>query len=127
MVTQILNAESAGFVLAFSSGRTAYMSVRDSQGRPAISVQFLRGGHASATGGIFGSLRNALSSSALKGEIAAVRAGKAERVGERNIVIATTKGRIQSWDIHRADIRHSFQKQTVENRLLWPSKRKPQT
>jgi nuclear pore complex protein Nup133 len=101
MVTQILNAESAGFVLAFSSGRTAYMSVRDSQGRPAISVQFLRGGHASATGGIFGSLRNVLSSSALRGEIAAVRAGKPERVGERNIVIATTKGRIQSWDIHR--------------------------
>jgi nuclear pore complex protein Nup133 len=100
-VIQILNAESAGFVLSFTSGRVAYMSVRDGQGRPAITIQFLRGGTGSVSGGIFGSLRNALSSSAGRGEIAAVRAGPQQKVGERNVVVATTKGRIQSWNMHR--------------------------
>jgi len=101
MVIQILNAESAGFVLAFSTGRTAYMSVRDGQGRPSISVQFLRGGSGSAAGGIFGSVRNAFKSSSLRADIAAVRAARPERVGERRIIVASTKGKLQSWDIHR--------------------------
>lgn len=100
-VIQVINAESAGFVLAFSTGRIAYMSVRDGQGRPAISVQFLRSGSGSVSGGIFGSLRNVLSSSALRGDIAAVRAGRPEKVGERNVILVTTKGRLQSWNIHR--------------------------
>ncbi|PBP19499.1 hypothetical protein BUE80_DR009740 [Diplocarpon rosae] len=100
-VIQIVNAESAGFVLAFSTGRIAYMNVRDGQGRPAITVQFLRSGNANVGGGLFGSLRNALSSSAMRGDIAAVRAARPEKVGERKVVLATTKGRLQSWDIHR--------------------------
>ena len=100
-IIQILNAESAGFVLAFSTGRLAYMSVRDGQGRPAISVQFLRGSSGPVSTGIFGSLRNVLSSSAWRGDIAAIRAGRPEKVGERNVVVATAKGKIQSWNIHR--------------------------
>ncbi|CAL3967495.1 unnamed protein product [Diplocarpon coronariae] len=100
-VIQIVNAESAGFVLAFSTGRIAYMNVRDGQGRPSISVQFLRNGNATVGGGLLGSLRNALSSSAMRGDIAAVRAARPENVGERKVVLATTKGRLQSWDIHR--------------------------
>ena len=100
-VIQILNAESAGFVLAFSSGRIAYMSVRDGQGRPAISVQFLRGGSGPASSGIFGSIRNVLSTSALRGDIAAVRAGRPDKVGERNMVVASAKGKLQSWNLHR--------------------------
>ncbi|KAH7356516.1 Non-repetitive/WGA-negative nucleoporin C-terminal-domain-containing protein [Rhexocercosporidium sp. MPI-PUGE-AT-0058] len=101
-VIQILNAETAGFVLAFSTGRIAYMAVRDGQGRPAISVQFLRsGGGPTSTSGIFGSIRNALSSTAWRGDIAAVRAGRQEKVGERNVVLATAKGKLQSWNIHR--------------------------
>ncbi|KAJ5051528.1 uncharacterized protein L3040_001304 [Drepanopeziza brunnea f. sp. 'multigermtubi'] len=101
IVIQIVNAESAGFLLAFSTGRIAYMSVRDGQGRAAISVQFLRSGSGILGGGLFGSLRNVLSSSALRGDIAAVRAARPERVGERSVVLATTKGKIQSWNIHR--------------------------
>lgn len=100
-VIQILNAESAGFILAFSTGRIAYMSVRDGQGRPAISVQFLRGSTRPANSGIFGSIRSVLSTSGLRGDIAAVRAGRLEKVGERNVVVATAKGKIQSWNIHR--------------------------
>ncbi|TVY91891.1 Nucleoporin [Lachnellula willkommii] len=100
-VIQILNAETAGFVLAFSTGRIAYMNVRDGQGRPTISVQFLRGSSASTGGGIFGSLRNVLSASAYRGDIAAVRADLPRKVGERQVVVATAKGKIQSWDIQR--------------------------
>lgn len=100
-VVQILNAESVGFILGFSSGRIAYMSVRDGQGRPGISVQFLRGGSGAVSGGIFGGIRQALSGTTGRENIAAVRAGRAEKLGERNIVVATAKGKLQSWTIHR--------------------------
>jgi nuclear pore complex protein Nup133 len=100
-VIQILNAEIAGFMLAFSSGRIAYMTVRDGQGRPAITVQFLRSGNGTTNTGIFGSLRNALSSSSWHGDIAAMRAGPQRKTGERNVVVATKKGKLQSWNIHR--------------------------
>lgn len=100
-VIQILNAETAGFMLAFSSGRIAYMTVRDGQGRPAITVQFLRSGNSTANTGIFGSLRNVLSSSSWHGDIAAIRAGRQQKIGERNILVATKKGKLQSWNIHR--------------------------
>ncbi|KAK1967545.1 hypothetical protein LY78DRAFT_490948 [Colletotrichum sublineola] len=100
-VIQITNAESAGFVLAFSSGRLAYMSVRDGHGRPTISVQFLRTSLGSTHGGIFGSIRHALTQTAGRGDIAAVRAERTSRVGERNVVAATLKGRLHAWKIHR--------------------------
>ena len=100
-VIQILNAESAGFILGFSTGRIAYMGVRDGQGRPTISVQFLRGTGGTGSGGLFGSLRNALSASAWRGDIAAIRAGRPDKIGERDVVVATAKGKIQAWNIHR--------------------------
>lgn len=100
-VIQILNAESAGFILGFSTGRIAYMSVRDGQGRPTISVQFLRGAGGGGSGGLFGSLRNALSASTWRGDLAAIRAGRPDKVGERDVVVATSKGRLQAWNIHR--------------------------
>lgn len=100
-VVQIVNAESAGFVLVFSSGRLAYMNVRDGQGRPAISVQFLRNGLNNNSGGLFGSLRHVLSSSPLRGDIAAVRASPGAEVGERMVVAATAKGKLLSWRVHR--------------------------
>ncbi|RKF57970.1 Nucleoporin NUP133 [Erysiphe neolycopersici] len=100
-VDQVLNAESTGFILTFSSGRIAYMGVRDGQGRPAISVQFLKIGSSASTSGIFGSIRNALSGSSLKGNVAAVRAGPFAKVGEREIVMATMRGKFQYWKMHR--------------------------
>lgn len=100
-VIQIVNAESAGFILVFSTGRLAYMSVRDAHGRPGISVQFLRNGLSSNALGFFGSIRNALSPNAFRQEIAAARASHGSKVGERVIVAATAKGRISSWKIHR--------------------------
>ncbi|TGJ81546.1 hypothetical protein E0Z10_g7213 [Xylaria hypoxylon] len=101
-VVQLVNVETAaGFVLAFSSGRIAYLSVRDTQGRPKVSVQFLRTGLGPSTGGFLGSLRNALSQSALQGDIAAVRADRSSKQGESIVVATTSKGRVNSWRIHR--------------------------
>ncbi|KAF4446938.1 hypothetical protein F53441_9484 [Fusarium austroafricanum] len=100
-VVAITNAESAGFILTFNSGRLAYMNVRDSQGRPAISVQFLRNSLSPPAGGIFGSIRNAFQHLSLKGDVAAVRADRSARTGERNIVALTGKGRLHAWRVHR--------------------------
>lgn len=101
-VIKILNAESAGFLLGFSTGRIAYMSLRDSHGRPAISVEFLRdAGGATKRGGLFGSLRNALSIAGWKGKLTAIKAAPASKPGERTVVTATSKGRLQVWNLHR--------------------------
>ncbi|PKS07530.1 hypothetical protein jhhlp_006134 [Lomentospora prolificans] len=100
-VIQIAPAESAGFVLALSSGRLAHMMVRDSHGRPAISVRFLDTSLGASHSGIFGSIRHALSHSTGRGEIAAVRSERSNRVGERNVVAATVKGKLIAWRFHR--------------------------
>ncbi|KAI0393329.1 Non-repetitive/WGA-negative nucleoporin C-terminal-domain-containing protein [Xylariaceae sp. FL0594] len=100
-VIQLVNLEAAsGFVLAFSSGRMAYMSVRDLHGRPKISVQFLRCSLGPSTGGFFGSLRKAFPS-IVQGDIAAVRADRSTKQAECTVIAATSKGRIHSWRIHR--------------------------
>lgn len=100
-VIAITSAESAGFILTFNTGRLAYMNVRDNHGRPSVSVQFLRTSSPNTSSGIFGSIRNAFSQLSLRGDIAAVRADRSARVGERNIVAMGTKGRLQAWRIHR--------------------------
>ena len=100
-VTQIVNAESAGFVIGFSTGRIAYMSVRDGQGRPAISTHFLRNNNATVGSGIFGSIRKVLTHSAWSGDVAAIRAGPSTKVGERDFVVTTERGKLQAWTIHR--------------------------
>jgi nuclear pore complex protein Nup133 len=100
-VLQLVNAETAGFILALSSGRLAYLNVRDSHGKPAITVQYLRGGLGPNPTGFFGSIRHALKVSVGRGDIAAVRARPPTRVGERTIALATCKGKVKVWRIHR--------------------------
>ncbi|GAB1316269.1 Non-repetitive/WGA-negative nucleoporin C-terminal-domain-containing protein [Madurella fahalii] len=116
-VTQIVNAESAGFVLVFSSGRLAYMSVRDTHGRPGISVQFLRSGLSSSALGFFGSIRNALSSSVFRGDIAAAHASYGSKVGERVVVAATSKGKLHSWKVHRGGHHELLSEFDIRDRL----------
>lgn len=117
-VVGITNAESAGFVLTFNTGRLAYMSLRDSHGRPAISVQFLRTNLSPSSGGIFGSIRHAFSHLSLRGDVAAVRADRSSRVGERNIVALTTKGKLQAWRIHRGGHNEPIGEADMRERLV---------
>ncbi|GAP83269.1 putative nuclear pore complex subunit nup133 protein [Rosellinia necatrix] len=101
-VIQLLSVEAAaGFILAFSSGRIAYLSVRDAHGRPKVSVQFLRTSLGPSSSGFLGSIRNALSHSAAQGDIAAVCADRPWKQGECTVVAVTSKARVNSWRIHR--------------------------
>ncbi|KAL2016374.1 hypothetical protein VTK56DRAFT_3796 [Thermocarpiscus australiensis] len=117
-VIQIVNAEPAGFILVFSSGRLAYLSVRDTHGRPGISVQFLRSGLSSASSGFLGTIRNVLSSSAFYGDIAVARASYGSKVGERVIVAATSKGRLHSWKVHRGGHYELLADSDIRERLV---------
>ncbi|KAJ9142229.1 hypothetical protein NKR19_g7308 [Coniochaeta hoffmannii] len=117
-VVQLLSAESAGFVLAFSTGRLAYMSVRDTHGRPAISVQFLRSGLGGSGGGFLGSLRHALSTSSVKGGIAAVHASHGTKVGERTIVAAASKGKLHAWRLHRGGHHEAFAEVDIRDSVV---------
>ncbi|KAG5941209.1 hypothetical protein E4U53_007464, partial [Claviceps sorghi] len=117
-VVSIANAEPAGFILTLNTGRLAYMSVRDSHGRPAVSVQFLRSNWASSSGGIFGSIRQAFSHLSLRGDIAALRADRSTRVGERNFVALTTKGKLQAWKIHRGGHHEAIGEVDIRDRLV---------
>lgn len=117
-VVAITNAESAGFILTFNTGRLAYMTVRDSHGRPSIAAQFLRAGLTASNSGFLGSLRHAFSHISLRGDIAAVRTDRSGRVGERNIVALTSKGKLQSWKLHRGGHNEPTGEADIRDRLV---------
>ena len=95
-ITAIINAEPAGFILTFSHGRVAHLTLRDQLGRPAVGVQFLRKASSGSQNGIFGSIRNVFSGSGRK-VVAAVHAGRASR-GQRDVMIVTGDAEIEIWD-----------------------------
>ena len=99
IITKITEAEPRGFVLTMSTGRLAHLMVSDPQGKPAINVQFMRDSGAQS-GGVFGSLRSVFSSAGWRKDVAAVRAGTSRQRGQRSIVVATTKGSFQIWDLN---------------------------
>lgn len=103
-VVQVARADSAGFILSFSSGRLAHLSVRDGQGKPAISVQFLRATWGQSTGvwdSVFGGIKNALKSAVQRSDLAAVRVDPSNRAGPKNVVAATKAGRLHAWRVQR--------------------------
>lgn len=99
IITRVTEAEPHGFLLTFSTGRVAHMTVSDPQGKPSIKVQFLRSSSAYA-GGLFGSLKNVFSNAGWRRDIAAVKAGSSSQRGQRYAVIATTRGVFQVWDLN---------------------------
>jgi nuclear pore complex protein Nup133 len=94
-VQALTNAEPSGFVLTFNYGRVAHLTVRDSVGRPAIGVQFLRKSNAAPRGGIFGSIRNVFGGSGRKGT-PMVRPARAAK-GQRDVVIVTDDADFELW------------------------------
>ncbi|KAI9811481.1 MAG: hypothetical protein M1827_005464 [Pycnora praestabilis] len=97
-VHRIENAEPAGFILTFSTGRVAQLSVKDPQGRPALSTTFLRSGSAQNSVSLFSGLRNVFGSGGWRRDVAAARAGRSNVRGQRDVVVATSQGIIQIWD-----------------------------
>lgn len=103
-VVQVTKVDSAGFILSFSSGRLAHLSVRDGQGKPAISIQFLRASWGQSAGiwdNVFGGIKNALKSAVQRGDLAAVRVDPANRVGGKNVIAASKNGRLHTWRVQR--------------------------
>ncbi len=97
-ITKITEAEPRAFVLTLSTGRLAHLIVSDPQGKPSINVQYLRDNGAQS-GGVFGSLRGVFSNAGWKKDVAAVRAGNSYQRGQRYVVVATSKGSFQIWDV----------------------------
>lgn len=99
VICNVTEGEPHGFLLTFNTGRVAHMTVSDSQGHPAISVEFLRGS-ADHAGGLLGSLRGVFGNADWKRDIASVRAGNSWQRGQRCAVVATAKGAFQVWDLN---------------------------
>jgi nuclear pore complex protein Nup133 len=99
-VSDVTEAEPDGFVLTTNAGRVVHLSVRDSQGKPSISTQLLRGS-SGANGGLLGGLRNVLSIAGWRKDIAAVKCPASREKGHRKCIVATKQGVIQVWGLTR--------------------------
>ncbi|PSR97698.1 Nup133 N terminal like-domain-containing protein [Coniella lustricola] len=103
-VVQITKADSVGFILAFSSGRLAHLGVRDGQGKPAISLQFLRTSWGQSSGvfdSFLGGIKHAIKSAVQRGDLAAVRVDSTTKTGPNSVVAVTKNGRLQAWRVQR--------------------------
>ena len=97
-ISNITEAEPRAFVLTLSTGRLAHLIVSDPQGKPSVNVQYLRDNGAQS-GGVFGSLRGVFSNVGWRKDVAAVRAGSSWQRGQRYVLVATSKGSFQIWDL----------------------------
>ncbi|KAG8528056.1 uncharacterized protein KY384_006972 [Bacidia gigantensis] len=98
-IVAVTEAEPRGFVLTLNTGRLAHLAIKDTQGRLSIEVHYLRSAAAQPKG-IFGSIRGVLSTAGWKKDLAAVKAGRSVRRGQRYMVVATNEGTFQVWDLH---------------------------
>jgi len=98
IIRSIAEGEPHGFVLTLNSGRVAHMTISDAQRKPSITTRLLRS-DAAQTGGLFGSLKSVFSTAGWKKDIAVVRPGLSLHRGQRQLVVATTKGVFQIWDL----------------------------
>lgn len=99
---EIMNCEPSGIIATFSSGRVAHITLRNPQGKPAVSVNFLRISSSGVSGGlgIFGGLKNVLGGGYWRKEVTAVRAGASRQRGQRDVIIASSTGVVEIWDTH---------------------------
>ena len=122
VVTKVIEGEPHGFALPLNSGRVAHITISDLQGKPSIATHFLQSDGAQSVG-FFGGLKNVFGSAGWRRNIAAVRAGFSAHRGHRQLVVATSKGRFQIWDLnwngtqsllHEIDGKADFLKSLVE-------------
>ncbi|RAH41463.1 putative nuclear pore complex subunit Nup133 [Aspergillus brunneoviolaceus CBS 621.78] len=98
--TDVINCEPSGVIVIFSTGRVAHVTVRDPQGKPAVTASFLKNPSGGGKIGFLGGLRNALGGGYWRKDIAAVQAGQSHQRGQREVIIATTTGCFEIWDTH---------------------------
>ncbi|CBF77824.1 hypothetical protein AN4293.2 [Aspergillus nidulans FGSC A4] len=98
--TDIVNAEPSGVIVTFSTGRVAHITLRDSQGKPAVTVNFLKNPHSTGGIGFLDGIKNVFGAGYWRKKVAAVRAGESFQRGQRDIIIATSAGLVEVWDTH---------------------------
>jgi nuclear pore complex protein Nup133 len=96
VITALVDIEHAGFILNFSSGRLAQLTLRDSQGRPSISTTVLNSPSSSASS-LF-SLRGLLGG-AIRKTIASIKARASDSKGQMEVITTTQNGIFQLWDL----------------------------
>ena len=96
VITDLVDIEHAGFILNFSSGRIAQLTLRDSQGRPSVSASVLNGPNGS--GSSLFSLRGLLGG-AIRKTIASVKARPSDTKGQMEVISTTKNGVFQLWDL----------------------------
>ncbi|KAF2002680.1 hypothetical protein P154DRAFT_134570 [Amniculicola lignicola CBS 123094] len=96
VITGVVDIEHAGYILVFSTGRLAQLTLRDGQGRPSISVSNLQA--PTASNGSFFSFRGLLGG-AIRKPIAAIQARPSESKGQMEVITATDNGVFHIWDL----------------------------
>lgn len=91
--TDLANADHAGFIITLSSGRIVHLGLRDPQGKPALTTQFLR---SNDSGGLFGSIKGLLGG---RREVVRVRTRRQGSRGQIEVISVTATGQVQIWDL----------------------------
>ncbi|KAF2709162.1 hypothetical protein K504DRAFT_467140 [Pleomassaria siparia CBS 279.74] len=103
-IVKLVDVKHAGYVLVFSSGRLAQLTLRDPQGRPSISVGMMNS--PSASNGSFFSFKGLLGG-AIRRTIVSVQAHASER-GQMDVISATGNGLFQLWDLNFTGQQQNF-------------------
>jgi nuclear pore complex protein Nup133 len=97
-VSNITSADSAGFIITFTSGRIAQLTLRDIQGKPRIDAQFLRENSQEKTSWS-ATFKGFLGAAAFKMDIAAVHTRALGPRGQMQVVAATENGTCKIWNL----------------------------
>jgi nuclear pore complex protein Nup133 len=106
-VSNITSADSAGFIITFTSGRIAQLTLRDIQGKPRIEAQFLRE-NSQEKSSWSATFKGLLSAAAWKLDVAAVHTRALGPRGQMQVIAATENGVCKIWNLDwsgRADHR----------------------
>ena len=97
-VSNITSADSAGFIITFTSGRIAQLTLRDIQGKPRIEAQFLRE-NSQEKSSWSATIKGFLSAGAWKLDVAAVHTRALGPRGQMQVIAATENGVCKIWNL----------------------------
>lgn len=127
-VIAIQDAEHAGFLLLFTTGRTAQLLLRDSQSKPNINVNFLRTLPKNPPTGFFGGLKSVFNTGTYLKDTIAVKSWPSKTRGQVSVLLGSAAGIFQTWQIgwsghavHRYEIDASQQLKDAIKELIPPS------
>lgn len=106
-VSNITSADSAGYIITFTSGRIAQLTLRDVQGKPRIEAQFLRESSQERSSWS-ATFKGLLGAGAWKLDVAAVHTRSLGPRGQMQVIAATENGVCKIWNLDwsgRADHR----------------------